>query len=65
LSLPINLTGDEQILADILYANGCIVVDKLAFLTGFKQSKLVMTILGMEMKGCIISLPGKVYKMTH
>jgi len=65
LSLPINLTGDEQILADILYANGCIGVDKLTFLTGFKQSKLVMTILGMEMKGCIISLPGKVYKMTH
>jgi len=64
LSLPINLTGDEQILADILYANGSLAVDELALLTGFQQSKLVMTILGMEMKGSIISLPGKVYKMT-
>jgi DNA processing protein len=63
LSLPINLTVDEQILADILYANGSLAVDELALLTGFQQSKLVMTILGMEMKGSIISLPGKVYKM--
>jgi DNA processing protein len=64
LSLPINLTGDEQILADILYANGSLAVDELSLLSGFQQSKLVMTILGMEMKGSIISLPGKVYKMT-
>jgi DNA processing protein len=64
LSLPIHLTVDEQILADTLYANGSLAVDELAILTGFQQSKLVMTILGMEMKGSIISLPGKVYKMT-
>ena len=64
LSLPINLTGDEQILADILYANGSLAVDELSLLSGFQHSKLVMTILGMEMKGSIISLPGKVYKMT-
>lgn len=64
LSLPIHLTADEQIIADRLYTNGSLAVDELAILTGFQQSKLVMTILGMEMKGCIISLPGKVYKMT-
>lgn len=64
LSLPINLTNDEQIIADILYAKGSLGVDDLAILTGFQQSKLVMIILGMEMQGSIISLPGKVYKMT-
>lgn len=64
LSLPINLTDDEQIIADILYAKGSLGVDDLAILTGFQQSKLVMIILGMEMQGSIISLPGKVYKMT-
>lgn len=64
LSLPINLTNDEQIIADILYAKGSLGVDELAILTGFQQSKLVMIILGMEMQGSIISLPGKVYKMT-
>lgn len=64
LSLPINLTNDEQIIADILYAKGSLGVDDLTILTGFQQSKLVMIILGMEMQGSIISLPGKVYKMT-
>ncbi len=64
LSLPINLTNDEQIIADILYAKGSLGVDDIAILTGFQQSKLVMIILGMEMEGSIISLPGKVYKMT-
>lgn len=64
LSLPINLTDDEQIIADILYAKGSLGVDDLAILSGFQQSKLVMIILGMEMQGSIISLPGKVYKMT-
>lgn len=64
LSLPINLTKDEQIIADILYSKGSLGVDDLAILTGFQQSKLVMIILGMEMQGSIISLPGKVYKMT-
>ncbi len=64
LSLPINLTEDERIIADILYAKGSMGVDNLAILTGFQQSKLVMIILGMEMQGSIISLPGKVYKMT-
>lgn len=64
LSLPINLTDDEQIIADILYAKGSLGVDDLAILTGFQQSKMVMIILGMEMQGSIISLPGKVYKMT-
>ena len=64
LSLPINLTFDEQIIADILYAKGSLGVDDLAIISGFQQSKLVMIILGMEMQGSIISLPGKVYKMT-
>ncbi|HQT21756.1 MAG: DNA protecting protein DprA [Sphingobacteriales bacterium 17-39-43] len=64
LSLPINLTADEQIIANILYEKGSLGVDDLAILSGFQQSKLVMVILGMEMQGSIISLPGKVYKMT-
>ena len=64
LSLPINHTADEQIIADILYANGSLGIDDLSIMSGFQQSKLVMIILGMEMQGSIISLPGKVYKMT-
>ncbi|MFA6945468.1 MAG: DNA-processing protein DprA [Pedobacter sp.] len=64
LSLPINLTEEEQLIADVLMEKGSLAVDDLAILTGFQQSRLALTVLGMEMQGTIISLPGKVYKMA-
>jgi DNA processing protein len=64
LSLPINLTEDEHLIAEVLTTKGSLAVDELAFLTGLQQSKLVHTILGMEMQGVLISLPGKVYKLV-
>lgn len=64
LSLPINLTADEQIVIDVLRSKGSIGIDDLAISTGFQQSRLVVTVLGMEMQGTIISLPGKVYKIA-
>jgi DNA processing protein len=65
LSLLLNLSADEQIIADVLSSKGSVAVDELSFLTGFQQSRLAVTILGMEMKGNIISLPGKVYKLVQ
>jgi DNA processing protein len=64
LSLPLNLSADEQIIANVLFSKGSVAVDELSFLTGLQQSRLAVTILGMEMKGNIISLPGKVYKLV-
>ena len=64
LSLPINLTEDEQIIAGFLSSAGSVAVDDLAIFTGFPQSKLALTVLGMEMQGIVIALPGKVYKMA-
>lgn len=64
LSLPINLTADEQIIIDVLKAKGSLGIDDLTILTGFQQSKLVVTVLGMEMQGIIITMPGKVYKIA-
>lgn len=64
LSLPIDLTADEQIIIDILSKKGSLAIDDLAILTGFQQSRLAVTVLGMEMQGTIISLPGKVYKIV-
>jgi len=64
LRLPINLSGDEEIIAKILSNKGSLAIDELSFLTGFQQSKLVHTVLGMEMQGTLISLPGKVYKLV-
>ncbi|NQV74598.1 MAG: DNA-protecting protein DprA [Bacteroidetes bacterium] len=65
LSLLLNLSADEQIIADVLSSKGSVAVDELSFLTGLQQSRLAVTILGMEMKGNIISLPGKVYKLVQ
>lgn len=65
LSLLINLTEDEQIIANALSLNGSVAVDELSYLTGLQQSRLAVTILGMEMKGTITSLPGKVYKLLQ
>jgi DNA processing protein len=64
LSLPLNLTADEQKIADLLHQNGSIGVDELAIQTQMAQSKLAVTILELEMQGIIVSLPGKVYKLA-
>ena len=64
LSLMLNLTDDEKKVATILSNSGSLAVDELAIQSEMAQSKLAVTILGMEMQGLIISLPGKVYKMA-
>ncbi len=64
LSLPLNLSADEQVIADVLLSKGVLPVDELAILTNFQQSKLAVTILSMEMQGIVVSLPGKTYKLA-
>lgn len=64
LSLAISLTDDEKIIANVLSNKGNLAIDELSFLTGFQQSKLVHIVLGLEMQGILISLPGKVYKLA-
>ncbi len=64
LSLAIDLTEDEKIIASILSEKGSIIIDELSILSGFPQSRLAVNILGMEMRGIIIGLPGKVYKLA-
>jgi DNA processing protein len=64
LSLAIDLSVDEKIIAEVLFKKGSLIVDELAILTGFPQSKLALNILGMEMKGLIMGMPGNVYKLV-
>ncbi len=64
LSLPVNLSDEEKIIANILSERGSLAVDELCILTGFPQSTLALNILSMEMKSFIIGLPGKVYKLV-
>jgi DNA processing protein len=64
LSLPINLTDDEKIISNVLTNHGSLAFDDLSYLTSFQQSKLVHILLGMEIQGVLISLPGKVYRLV-
>lgn len=64
LAMLINLSEDEQKIADVLKENGVTGVDQLAILTKLPQSKLAVTILEMEMQGYLIAMPGKTYKLA-
>ncbi len=64
LSMPVELTEDERIITGILHNRGHVAIDDLAVLTGFPQSRLVIRMLELEMKGMVIALPGKAYKLS-
>ncbi|MEJ7779157.1 MAG: DNA-processing protein DprA, partial [Daejeonella sp.] len=64
LSLLIDLSEDEKVIANILSEKGNLAIDELAIYTGFQQSKLAVNILSMEMKNLIVGLPGKVYRLA-
>ncbi|MGV3687240.1 MAG: DNA-processing protein DprA [Daejeonella sp.] len=64
ISLAIDLTDDERTIAGILLEKGNVDIDELFILSGLPQSRLMVNILGMEMRGLIVSLPGKVYKLA-
>lgn len=64
LSLNLNLLPEEKLLAEIIQRHGQVSIDDLALQSNFPQSKLAITILGLEMQGIVISLPGKTYKLA-
>ena len=62
-ALHLNLTVNEQKVVDCLNA-GQLAVDELAIQLNMQQSKLAIVLLTLEMQGIIVSLPGKIYKLT-
>ena len=64
LSLLLELSSDEKQITDVLQEKGSVAIDELTLLCQLSQSKLNMTVLGLEMRGIVASLPGKVYKMA-
>lgn len=64
VSLKLNLSEDEQAVVNVLESKGTIGIDDLSLLTKLPQSRLAVTILGLEMQGIVVSLPGKVYKLV-
>lgn len=64
LSLPVDLNEDEHKIFTVLSEKDMVAIDDLAIATGFSQSKLAMHILNMEMRGLVLALPGKTYKLA-
>ena len=66
---PFSLEGyepDEQhVLKTLLEKNGQMMIDELSWATTLPISLLASTLLGLEFKGVIQSLPGKKYKIIN
>ncbi len=62
--LFIELTPDEKIIVDILQQRESIQIDELYFKSGLSSSAVATALLMLEMQSVVISLPGKVYKLT-
>lgn len=61
-SLFVELSQEEQKLADLLKA-GDRFIDELTFETSLSMSKVSALLLGLEFKGLVTSLPGKMYRL--
>ncbi len=63
VELPLDLTKDEHKLAVILQKSA-LGIDELALEVNIAQSKLAIILITLEMKGIIVALPGKLYKLA-
>ncbi|MEZ5013171.1 MAG: DNA-processing protein DprA [Chitinophagales bacterium] len=60
-SLFIALSDAEKAVMELLAEKGELLVDDIAGLLGFTQSKLAGVLLNLELQGLLISMPGKKY----
>lgn len=60
--LFVDLDENENMIVTLLLKHDSIHIDEIQFQTSLSSSKLAAVLLGLEMKGVIIGLPGKVYK---
>ena len=60
-----NFEPDEQSVLTILAANNNqLMIDELSWRSGVPVSKLAAVLLGLEFKGVVATLPGKMYKLV-
>jgi len=62
--LFIELTPDEKIISSILQEKDSVAIDELYLKSGLSSSAAAQALLMLEMQGVIISLPGKMYKLS-
>ncbi len=63
MQLPLGLNKDERLVAETLQ-HCSLAVDELSLQTNIAQSKLAIILLTLEMKGIIVALPGKLFKLA-
>lgn len=63
--LFVELSDNEQKLVDLIRESKEMGIDQLMALSGMASSLLAMTLLELEMKNCITSLPGKRYQTIY
>ncbi len=62
--LFVKLSKDEEILLNILKEKKEMDIDTLRFTSDLSMSKVAAALLNMEFEGIIISLPGKIYRLS-
>jgi DNA processing protein len=62
--LFIELTNDERLIVDILNEKDLVHIDELNIRSGLNNSSAAAAILNLELQNVIISLPGKVYRLS-
>lgn len=62
--LFIELTPDEKIIVEILQSQEQVHIDELYFKSKLNSSKVAAALLMLEMQNVVISLPGKIYKIS-
>lgn len=61
--LFIALTGDEQVLVDVLKEKETVHIDEIFLKSGLTSSTVAAAMLSLEFQNVVASLPGKMYKL--
>jgi DNA processing protein len=62
---PVALAGNEKFLHDLLIGHEQLGIEDIAVLSGIPPGKLAIHLLELEMKGLVITMPGKLFRSTH
>lgn len=62
--LLIDLSDDEKLLVDYLTDKSKVDIDSICIYAGIQVSKVASVLLGLELKGAVKMLPGRVYELV-
>ncbi len=62
--LFIELSPDEQLIVDILREKETVHIDEINLQSGLSSSAVAAAILNLELQHVVMSLPGKIYRLT-